>query len=301
MKLLAATNRYYVWLSAALFAVGSLGLYVGITHAFRHEVEEQLAGQQQELLACQATGQPLLGFGNQLSLSARPRPLGYSDTLLADPVEGTQVPHRQLTFRAGGQWVTLRRSLVETNDLLAVVLGSMLALLGLLLAGIVGLHRYLARQLWAPFRHTLAALRRYDLARHQPLALPAPAIEEFAELNQALNHLSERLVADYSTLRKFTANAAHETQTPLAIMQAQLEQLLQLPALATDPQTASRCCTACCTTPSGTTCPAATCRCASRPGSSKSATPARRWRATRPGFSSGFASTTRLTTRRGWG
>ncbi len=53
-----------------------------------------------------------------------------------------------------------------------------------------------------------------------PLQLPAPTIEEFAELNQALNQLSERLVADYKSLCQFTENAAHETQTPLAIMQA---------------------------------------------------------------------------------
>jgi signal transduction histidine kinase len=76
------------------------------------------------------------------------------------------------------------------------------------------------------------------LQQHQPLALPAPAVAEFAELNQALNGFSQRLVADYESLREFTANAAHETQTPLAIMQAQLEQLLQVPALAEDPAVA---------------------------------------------------------------
>ena len=81
---------------------------------------------------------------------------------------------------------------------------------------------------------TLATLRGYDLQRHQPLALPMPAIDEFGELNQALNTLSERLVRDYESLRQFTENAAHETQTPLAIIQGKLEQLLQAPALQDD-------------------------------------------------------------------
>jgi signal transduction histidine kinase len=114
------------------------------------------------------------------------------------------------------------------------VVGSMLLVLVLLLGSVVWLHRYLSERLWAPFRRTLDALRHYDLQQHQVLALPASRIEEFAELNQALTHLSRRLVADYENLREFTANAAHETQTPLAIMQAQLEQLLQVPALADD-------------------------------------------------------------------
>ncbi len=242
MKLLAATNRYYVLLSLGLFVGGSGVLYAGINYAVRNEVEEQLLSQRQELDAWLASGRPLPEaiFRQQYGASARPRPLGYSDTLLLDPNEHELVPHRQLTFRVvagvgpSPMWVTLRKSLVETDELLAATAGSMLLLLALLLGGIVGLHRYLSGRLWAPFRHTLVALRGYDLQQHRPLALPVPAIEEFAELNQALTHLSRRLVADYESLREFTANAAHETQTPLAIMQAQLEQLLQVPALAAD-------------------------------------------------------------------
>jgi signal transduction histidine kinase len=245
MKLLSATNRYYVLLSAGLFAVGSVVLYVGIEHAVRNEVGEQLQNHRLELEARLASGRPLPEplYREQYSVSARPRPLGFSDTLLLDPTEGSMVPHRQLTFRTvppaqAPVWITLRKSMVETDELLAATVGSMLVVLGLLLGGIVLLHRYLSRRLWAPFRHTLATLRSYDLQQHQPLLLPTPTIEEFAELNQALHHLSQRLVADYENLREFTANAAHETQTPLAIMQAQLEQLLQLPALLQDPTAA---------------------------------------------------------------
>ncbi|MDJ0364227.1 histidine kinase dimerization/phospho-acceptor domain-containing protein [Hymenobacter sp. H14-R3] len=241
MKLLAATNRYYLLLSAGLFVLGSGVLYVGIERAVRDEMSEQLHNNQLELEERVAAGRPLPEpvYRQQYSVSGQPRPLGFSDTLLLDPTEGSMVPHRQLTFRALGPgqppvWVTLRKSMVETDELLAATVGSMLVVLALLLAGIVGLHRYLSGRLWAPFQHTLATLRGYDLQQHQPLALPGSKIEEFAELNQALTQFSRRLVADYESLREFTANAAHETQTPLAIMQAQLEQLLQLPALATD-------------------------------------------------------------------
>jgi len=241
MKLLSATNRYYVLLSAGLFAVGSMVLYVGTDHAVRNEVGEQLQNHRKELEARVAAGRPLPEpvYREQYGVSARPRPLGFSDTVLLDPVEGSLVPHRQLTFRVVGPgqpqvWVTLRKSLVETDELLAATVGSMLVVLALLLGSIVLLHRYLSARLWAPFQHTLATLRTYDLQQHQPLQLPASNIEEFAELNQALTYLCARLGADYESLREFTANAAHETQTPLAIMQAQLEQLLQLPVLAAD-------------------------------------------------------------------
>jgi signal transduction histidine kinase len=244
LKLLTATNRYYLGLVAVLFAVASGALYYGVNAALRHEIEEQLGLHRLRIETLVRAGEPLVAspFADQFVLSARPRPLGLSDTLLPDPQEGTWVPHRQLTFRLeqGGRpgWVTVRKSLVETNDLLAVVLGIMLAVLALLFGGTVLLNRWLSGRLWRQFYRTLAALRHYDLQQHRPLALPRPRIEEFAELNLAVTHLSERLVADYESLREFTANAAHETQTPLAIMQAQLEQLLQLPALGEDPTAA---------------------------------------------------------------
>ena len=248
MKLLTATTRYYLLLTAGLFGLAGTLLYVGLGGALRHEVEEELRSRELHLQQLVARGQPLPGaaFDYQVTHSTRPRPLGFSDTLLPEPLERELAPYRQLTFQLpagpGGQveWVTLSKSLVETDDVLGVLLSVLLGALALLLLGTVLLSRWLSRHLWAPFRHTLAALRAYDLHRHEPLHLPTPAIAEFAELNQALHHLSERLVADYATLRAFTANAAHETQTPLAIMQAQLEQLLQTPALADDEVAATR-------------------------------------------------------------
>jgi signal transduction histidine kinase len=243
MNLLNATTRYYTLLALLLFVLGSLGLYHGLNWALRTEVQEQLAIRKAELEIKARDNRllPVDQLATLLNISRQPRPLGFSDTVLLDNIEHELVPHRQLTFalavrgEKGPVWVTLRKSLVETRELLGVVLGVMLGVLALLLGGMVGLNRWLSSRLWAPFRHTLATLRSYDLQRHQALTLPTPAVAEFAELNHALNGFSQRLVADYETLREFTANAAHETQTPLAIMQAQLEQLLQLPVLAEDP------------------------------------------------------------------
>jgi signal transduction histidine kinase len=242
MKLLAATTRYYLLLIAALFAVAAGLLYGGLTWALRVEVEEGLRARELAVRQLAAGGQPLPAADPSLQRSRRPRPLGLRDTLRRELGETELVPHRQLTFYLPGtgpggrppEWITLTTSLVETDDVLGVVLGALLVTLGLLLPSVVGLNRWLTGRLWAPFQHTLAALRAYHLGHDQPLHLPVPAIAEFAELNQALNHLSERLVADYQSLRAFTANAAHETQTPLAIMQAELEHLLQIPALAED-------------------------------------------------------------------
>jgi len=245
MKLLATTTRYYLLMTTVLFIVGSVGLYHGVDWALRGEVEEELLARRQELRQKAQANQlpPVALLQTLLSISRRPQPVGFRDTLLADARQHERIPNRQLTFPLTVRgvdpvWVTLRKSLVEADDLLALVLAVMLSVLALLLGGLVLINAWLSRRIWAPFQATLAALRGYDLQQHQVLSLPTPAVTEFAELNQALTLLSQRLVADYVSLREFTANAAHETQTPLAIMQAQLEQLIQVPALAEDPAAA---------------------------------------------------------------
>lgn len=231
MKLLVKTNRYYLVLAVLLFALGGVALYFSLNQALRNEVDEQLLGQQETLQRPQSTPFPAALLEDSLVISRRPRPGGLHDVALYDAEEQTMVPYRELSFpvrRAGTTvWVTVRKSLLETADLLKVVLTVMLTVLGLLLLSLVLLNRWLARWLWAPFQRTLAALRSYDLPRRGPLTLPPTPIDEFTELNQALTQMSARLAADYQRLKEFTENAAHETQTPLAIMQAQLEQLVQ--------------------------------------------------------------------------
>ncbi|GAA4503597.1 hypothetical protein GCM10023172_28760 [Hymenobacter ginsengisoli] len=236
MKLLATTTRYYLLLAALLCAVGTAALYAGLVWALRTETEEKLVTEQGYLTPIlQRTGRLPPPLGDQRRLSPRPRPAGFDDTLEFDPVGRRWEPFRQLHFpvqvRGVTYWVTLRKSLLENDSPLGVVLLVMATVLLGLLLSLVALNRWLSGRLWQPFHRTLAALRGYEL-QGQPaaLVLPATPIEEFTELNQALTQLSERLAAEYQSLKEFTENAAHETQTPLAILQATLERLLQLGA-----------------------------------------------------------------------
>ncbi|SNC75080.1 Signal transduction histidine kinase [Hymenobacter gelipurpurascens] len=242
MKLLTTTNRYYLALATILFLLGTGLLYAGIQRALAHEVDEQLLLHQAYLTKqIKETGQiPAVTNPLELTIRRKPHPAGLSDTLLFDPVEQTQVPFREVSFPVQVQhtkyWLTLRKSLIETEDVLEVVLVVMLTVMLLLFGSLVLLNRWLSRWLWAPFQRTLGSLRGYQLQQPQSLELPVTPIDEFSELNQAVTQLTQRVAADYRALKEFTENAAHETQTPLAIMQAQLEQLLQLPEL---PETAA--------------------------------------------------------------
>jgi signal transduction histidine kinase len=237
MKLLAATNRYYLALATLLFTLGSVLLYVGVQQALQAAVEERLEQQRDYLTrAVQRSGRlPYTSFEGRMTLSAMPQPEGLRDVMLLEPLENELEPYRQLTFRltldGRPQWVSLSKSLLETEDLLRIIVALLLGVLALLLTGVVLLNRWLTRRLWQPFERTLEQLKSYDLRQHQVLDLPDTDVEEFTQLNRTLAAMSTRVAADYRTLKEFTENAAHETRTPLAIMQAKLEQLLQVPDL----------------------------------------------------------------------
>jgi signal transduction histidine kinase len=237
VKLLARTNRYYLALSALLFVLGTGLLYGGLQYALAHEVDEQL--QQQRIYLTErirVTGAlPTITMPQELTIDGPTRTESLRDTVIFDPIEHEAVPFRVVSFpvRVRGQlhWLTLRKSLLETEDIIKVILTVMLAVMGLLFGSLLLLNQWLSRWLWAPFRRTLHALRGYRLQQPETLQLPATPIDEFSELNQAVAQLTQRVAADYRALKEFTENAAHETQTPLAIMQARLEQLMQEPEL----------------------------------------------------------------------
>ncbi|MDQ7039978.1 MAG: HAMP domain-containing sensor histidine kinase [Rhodothermus sp.] len=64
---------------------------------------------------------------------------------------------------------------------------------------------------------------------HKPLRLTSPLDRETAQLTATLNDLLRRLHQAFDELQRFTANAAHELKTPLALLHAQAELALRRP------------------------------------------------------------------------
>lgn len=89
------------------------------------------------------------------------------------------------------------------------------------------LSRFLSWRILAPFNQTLQAVRFFSLTRQTPLQFASTRTWEFKLLNQFLERMTRKAVADYRSLKEFTENASHELQTPLAVIRGKLELLME--------------------------------------------------------------------------
>ena len=97
---------------------------------------------------------------------------------------------------------------------------------GLILILLVASGRRILRPLHELTRAT-AALSPERL--HEPIRLTTPLDQETAQLLATLNELLRRLHQAFEELRRFTANAAHELKTPLALLHGRAELALRRP------------------------------------------------------------------------
>jgi signal transduction histidine kinase len=84
-----------------------------------------------------------------------------------------------------------------------------------------------ARKVWIPFYRMLHILKRYRIDHAGPLDLPGTSLHEFEQLREALVAMSEKIRDDYRLMKEFNENAAHELQTPVAVIQSKIEMMMQ--------------------------------------------------------------------------
>lgn len=241
MKLLQHTGRYFLFFAfLALPATAGL-LYLALCHIVDAEQDELMRESAADLVRhWSAHGLP---SDTLLALAGDMIRIHPATTVLAEPVfcdtslwnadEGESEPvrfYRFTTPAVGGRRydVAMSHSVLDSEELLFSALVALIGLVVLLLAAVLWFNRFVARRLWQPFHDTLAALAGFNFSGQTALALPEDtAVAEFNALNRAANAMTRRIATDYHAMLAFTGNAAHEIQTPLAVIQSQAERLLQ--------------------------------------------------------------------------
>lgn len=157
---------------------------------------------------------------------------------LYDSVENENRPYREastgIIIQGKKYLLTIRGSLLDYDELVGTLV-LVQALLAILLAtGLLLLNRSLSRKLWKPFYHTLTQLKAFQVDKAVSINTERSNIIEFDDLNETIRHLTERNRQIYLEQKEFIENASHELQTPLAVFQSKLDNLMQRASLTED-------------------------------------------------------------------
>ncbi|HWB91817.1 MAG TPA: histidine kinase dimerization/phospho-acceptor domain-containing protein, partial [Puia sp.] len=171
--------------------------------------------------------------GAAIQMSDRPR-----DTILKFPGSPAETFNLLTTRFSDGEQAYLITSYISSKEVTHLIIKIAVAdalIFLLLLGAIVVVNRRISRRLWAPFYATMDAIRSYDVRQNQAITLLAnTSVEEFDRLNQTLTSLIDDVHRAYHNQKQFTENAAHELQTPLAIIRSKVELMMEGAALNED-------------------------------------------------------------------
>lgn len=134
--------------------------------------------------------------------------------------------------------ITIRKSQEQKTALVSSFTQIIILVFAVLFLTALIFNWLISRRLWAPFQRSLQKIRTAELDKMKATRFEETNTTEFNELNGALNYMTDKIYRDYMNMKEFTENAAHEMQTPIAVIQSKLELLLQDTNLSAE-QTAS--------------------------------------------------------------
>jgi len=238
MRLITKTMLFYIAVTLLLFAAGGFIFYNNLKNLVDEEVTESLFISKDRIVKYVKANDSLpseqfLFRGKYSIVANNGKKELLRDTLLYDESEDEYLPYRLLQFpvKMGtiDKTVQVSLPLFEDDDLVETIWSILIIIsLALIIVFLVS-GNILSRRLWEPFFKTLRLIGNYQGASGTLLKSSKTGTKEFAQLNDAIEKMSEKIEANFNQLRSFTENASHELQTPLAAIRLETEQLMQNP------------------------------------------------------------------------
>ncbi|MBS1586045.1 MAG: HAMP domain-containing histidine kinase [Bacteroidetes bacterium] len=235
MKLFSKYNRLNIAATICIFIIGSCTFYFLLRYILVHQVDEALDTEKEEIFAYLDMHHSLPEIVNtedQLIVYRNSNKL-YKPQYYNYYVEksGHGETFRQLKFSVNVHdkyfTITVSKSLEETEALLQIIIGVTVCMIALILLVGYFINRRVLNKLWQPFYDTIQKVQTYNISEKREISLAKTGIEEFTLLNQSISEMTRRVQSDYQSLKEFTGHAAHEIQTPLAIIRNRMDMIIQ--------------------------------------------------------------------------
>ena len=231
-RLLRKASINFLLMSAALLILTAAALFIYTRTLLDNEIEEELYSQVAFIEQNIREGNQPKSIEPILSIKriSAERLTTVRDTLMYDPRQDEVELFKELsksTNTANGVYeIKVRSLIIESEDIFVGIIVSFLSILAIAFLIVFFINRSRNERMWKPFFTSLDTLKTFSFDTKEPIVFESSNIQEFNELNTGLNELVTKIRGDYNNLKQFTEDVSHEAQTPLAIMQAKIENII---------------------------------------------------------------------------
>lgn len=211
---------------------GTIVLYFYTKILLQAEVEEELYSTEARIESALLKGHKPFSLPPTIEVRqiSRLQPEYLKDTLIYDSSQNEVEDFRELStfknIKGKNYQITVRNLVVESKD---IFLGIVFSYFLIILIAFLFLYYFNTKgnkKLWSPFFENIEQMKQFSIRSEEPVKLIESDILEFSELNTQFSTLTNKVRADYENLKQFTEDVSHEMQTPLAIMQAKIENII---------------------------------------------------------------------------
>jgi len=242
MKLLAKTSLYYLIFSIPILILSGFICYYVITYEVRDSNNELLLNrkfQVEHYLKNNDTASLLLITKSKeaqidkifYSNFKDGTKMMFSDTLILDKKENELASNRMIrsivTVNNENYQIKIWRSTLEFDELIEGILYLLALILFFLVLISILINIWVSKTLWNPFYKTIQNLKNFRASDNQVPEFKKTTIIEFEALNNSLHQMMDKMIVDYNSQKKFSENASHEIQTPLAVIKSKVDLLIQ--------------------------------------------------------------------------
>ena len=212
--------------------LSSIALYFYTKGLLQDQEEESLYSTEARVVNALKNDQTVLSFPpvSEIKKVQHIRPEILKDTIIYDPSQDEMEEFRELSTykKINGQTyqITVRYLVVESKDILIAIVFSNIAIFVLAFLFLFYFNTTKNIKLWSPFFKNLEQMKKFSLSSNEELQLVDSDVLEFSELKEEILLLTSKVRNDYEKLKQFTEDVSHEMQTPLAIIQAKIDNII---------------------------------------------------------------------------
>ena len=232
ITLIKKTSRTFLLTGIFLATLSCIALYFYTRDLLQSEIEEELHSTEGRITDAIKNHQTLYSLApiTEVTIVDSVKPETLKDTLLFDPSQNEMELFRELstykTIDNVTYHIVIRTLVVETEEILIAIVLSNIIIFSLAFIFLFYFNTAQNLRIWKPFFDNINQMKRFSVTSNEPLELVESDVLEFSELQTHIQSLTNKVKIDYENLKQFTENVSHEIQTPLAIIQAKIDNII---------------------------------------------------------------------------